>query len=134
MRSQQLTRIGTLVVALGLTTSIVTADKMYWTDPDSDKIQRANLDGSHVERLVTGELGGAFGIALDVPPMVIPALSEWGVVITAFLLLTAGSWIIVRRRQARPRDGVPTTQRSAAGWTSPDELLHNPTIPPASRW
>lgn len=26
---------------------------MYWTDVDADKIQRANLDGSQVEDLVT---------------------------------------------------------------------------------
>ena len=43
----------------------LTNSKMYWTDVDTDKIQRANLDGSNVEDLVTG-LSDPFGIALDV--------------------------------------------------------------------
>ena len=37
---------------------------MYWTDAGTDKIQRANLNGSRVEDLVTG-LDGPWGIALD---------------------------------------------------------------------
>ncbi len=37
--------------------------KMYWTDSATDKIQRANLDGSHVEDLVTG-LDLPLGIAV----------------------------------------------------------------------
>ena len=44
--------------------SIPIADKMYWTDPTGPKIQRASLDGSNVEDLVTGGL--AMYIALDV--------------------------------------------------------------------
>ena len=36
-----------------------------WTDDDTDKIRRANLDGSNVQILVTG-LGVPYGIALDV--------------------------------------------------------------------
>jgi len=39
--------------------------KMYWTDGDTGKIQRANLDGSSIEELVTG-LTTPRGIALDV--------------------------------------------------------------------
>ncbi len=38
--------------------------KMYWTNYGYGKIQRANLDGSQVEDLVT-KLGGPSGIALD---------------------------------------------------------------------
>ena len=38
---------------------------MYWTDTNTDKIQRANLDGSGVTDLVMG-LPGPWGIALDV--------------------------------------------------------------------
>ena len=57
---------------LGLTLD-VTAGKMYWTNtsfwtgpwPGHDKIQRANLDGTNVEDLLT-VLGVAGGIALDV--------------------------------------------------------------------
>ncbi len=40
--------------------------KMYWTDSVTDKIQRANLDGSNVEDLVTAGLSDPDGIALDV--------------------------------------------------------------------
>jgi sugar lactone lactonase YvrE len=43
-----------------------TQNKMYWTDVEADKIQRANLDGSSVEDLVTTPLGDPLGIALDV--------------------------------------------------------------------
>ena len=39
---------------------------MYWTDSGTDKIQRANLDGSNIEDLVTRGLGTPVGIALDV--------------------------------------------------------------------
>ena len=40
--------------------------KMYWTDYGTEKIQRANLDGSNVEDLITTGLTSPFGIALDV--------------------------------------------------------------------
>ena len=43
-----------------------TAGAIYWTDWDTNKIQRANLDGSNVEDLVTTGLGSPYGIALDV--------------------------------------------------------------------
>ena len=39
--------------------------KIYWTDATLDKIQGANLDGTHVEDLVIG-LSNSQGIALDV--------------------------------------------------------------------
>ena len=39
---------------------------MYWTDPRTNKIQRANLDGSSVEDLITIGLTDPSGIALDV--------------------------------------------------------------------
>ena len=41
------------------------AGKMYWTDRGTDKIQRANLDGSGVEDLVTLGLDEPYGLALD---------------------------------------------------------------------
>ncbi len=42
------------------------ASKLYWTDWGTDKIQRANLDGSGVEDLVSGGgLDGPDGLALD---------------------------------------------------------------------
>ena len=41
--------------------------KIYWSDNSTDKIQRANLDGSSVEDLVTRPtLGAPVGIALDI--------------------------------------------------------------------
>ena len=39
---------------------------MYWTNEGSNKIQRANLDGSNVEDLITTGLSHPGGIALDV--------------------------------------------------------------------
>lgn len=49
-------------------TSAISTGKMYWTDPDpsAKKIQRANLDGSNIEDLVTTGLISPTGIALDV--------------------------------------------------------------------
>ncbi len=44
-----------------------TAGAIYWTDWDTNKIQRANLNGSNVQDLVTTGLGSPYGIALDVP-------------------------------------------------------------------
>ena len=41
------------------------ASKLYWTDWGTDKIQRANLDGSGIEGLVTSGLAGPTGLALD---------------------------------------------------------------------
>ena len=46
-----------------------TLSHIYWTDMNTHKIQRANLDGSNVETLVTlGEdvFAGPYGLALDV--------------------------------------------------------------------
>ena len=39
--------------------------KLYWSDWGTDKIQRADLDGSNVEDLVTTGLAGPDGLALD---------------------------------------------------------------------
>ena len=39
---------------------------MYWTDAWTDKIQRANLDGSNVENLITTGVVTPRGIALEV--------------------------------------------------------------------
>ncbi len=45
----------------------VPGGKIYWTDLGSDKIQRANLNGSGVEDLVTTSIFEPVGIALDLP-------------------------------------------------------------------
>ena len=39
--------------------------KMYWTDVGTNKIQRANLDGSQIEDLITAGLDFPSGLALD---------------------------------------------------------------------
>ena len=51
-----------ICIAFPLTT---TAQKMYWTDEATGKIQRANLDGSNIEDFVTGLITPE-AIALDV--------------------------------------------------------------------
>ena len=43
--------------------------KIYWTDAGTNKIQRANLDGSQVEDLVTAGLVTPFRIALGFAPV-----------------------------------------------------------------
>ncbi len=61
------TLIGSVIVAticLAVGTQAVAQSKIYWTTTGT--IERANLDGSGVEVLVTTRLGGFNGIALDV--------------------------------------------------------------------
>ena len=56
-----------VVLAIASVPSIspVMAQKMYWADSDSSKIQRADLDGSNVADIITIGLGDPRGIALD---------------------------------------------------------------------
>ncbi|KAA3604633.1 MAG: T9SS C-terminal target domain-containing protein [Calditrichaeota bacterium] len=55
-----------LTLSLGFAiTSSSFAEKVYWVDDSADKIQRANLDGSNVEDLVTSGLSSPRGLALD---------------------------------------------------------------------
>ena len=54
------------VTGAALTLEDDDASKMYWTDAGTDKIQRANLNGSQVEDLVTAGLTTPSGIVLDV--------------------------------------------------------------------
>jgi len=49
----------------GFSNRVEAANRMYWTDAASGKVQRANLDGSGVETLVTTAVNPV-GIALDV--------------------------------------------------------------------
>ncbi len=60
---------GLLVVGLLSNYHLRSADaqQMYWTDVGSSRIQRANLDGTEVEDLVTSGVILPVGIALDVP-------------------------------------------------------------------
>ncbi|KAA3597651.1 MAG: T9SS C-terminal target domain-containing protein [Calditrichaeota bacterium] len=54
----------TLILGLALATNSF-ATKMYWTDTGTNEIQRADLDGSNVEDLVTTGLSTPVGIAVD---------------------------------------------------------------------
>ncbi|MYF91354.1 MAG: hypothetical protein F4184_04250, partial [Gemmatimonadetes bacterium] len=48
------------------TPSTSTLSHMYWTDPDTGIIYRANLDGSNAEPLITRSNEALLGLALDV--------------------------------------------------------------------
>ena len=61
----ELRRASNQAVLRTYTFRVSAASKIYWIDADSRKIQRANLDGSNVEDLVSG-LKFPLGIALDV--------------------------------------------------------------------
>ncbi len=57
-----------LISSVGQTEGIALdaeAGKIYWTDTEKEKIQRANLDGSQVEDLINNNLKTPWGIALD---------------------------------------------------------------------
>ncbi len=54
-----------VTVAFGFGDSTTNAQKVYWTDPSSRKIQRADMDGNSVEDLVTTAPSSASAIALD---------------------------------------------------------------------
>ena len=57
---------GAVAVTVAPRVSPPTASKLYWTDWGTDRIQRANLDGSGVEDVVVGGgLDGPDGLALD---------------------------------------------------------------------
>jgi hypothetical protein len=69
--------------------------KIYWREALTDKILRADLDGSNVEDLVTTGLSVPRGIALDLTP--VPQVPGPGLPL-ALVLLIAG--IATARRQA----------------------------------
>ena len=53
------------VTVASVTPPTTGTSKLYWTDWGTDKIQRANLDGSGIEDLVTNGLDGPNSLALD---------------------------------------------------------------------
>ena len=63
MYSRLLNSLGVLALLLFCGIAWADANLMYWGDRGINKIQRANLDGSNVEDVVTGYI--AWGIALD---------------------------------------------------------------------
>lgn len=67
----ELRRLAALFVVCGLLSSVAIGQPMagpgshvYWSDYGTSKIQRAKLDGSNIEDLVTG-VNGPNGIAVD---------------------------------------------------------------------
>lgn len=50
-------------------TSGAATNKVYWTDSEAAKIQRANLDGTDIEDLVTGAVAGDLAIDHDTEKM-----------------------------------------------------------------
>lgn len=60
------------------------AGKLYWTNSPAGSIQRANLDGSEIEDVVTGVL--AFSLALDAHP--VPEPSALALMLLGGLVLT----------------------------------------------
>lgn len=84
------------------------ADKMYWVDTGTEKIQRANLDGTNVEDLVTTGLMNLAGIAVD--PRVpeggpIPAASAYGLASFGLLLLVGATLVLRRARDTSLQSG-----------------------------
>ena len=71
--------------------------KLYWSLIDGE-IQRANLDGSGIEDVVTG-LPKAWAVELDLRTAEVPALSSWGAGLLIVGLLATGA-VMVRRRTA----------------------------------
>ncbi|MEZ4869938.1 MAG: hypothetical protein R3C14_51905 [Caldilineaceae bacterium] len=47
-------------------TQSIPVSKLYWTDKDTNKVQRANLTGTEQEDIVTTGLSGPDGIAVDI--------------------------------------------------------------------
>ena len=78
-----------LIAVLVLSTAVpsASADKMVWTDVDTDRIQRADLDGTDIEDLVTTGLLGPIGIELGLTPATVPAASRLGLLALVILLL-----------------------------------------------
>jgi len=74
------------------------AGKMYWVDSGTEKIQRANLDGTNIEDVVNSGLLNLGGIGLDPRALnPIPAVSTYGFVSLVLLFLVVGS-LVYRRR------------------------------------
>ena len=88
----------------------LSAGKVYWTDIDEHKIQRADVDGSNVEDVIASGLTTPIDLAIRATGqdgcdgVDVPATSPKGLVILFLLVVTA--WIVVplwRRRPAMER-------------------------------
>lgn len=77
--------------------------KMYWT-LESGEIQRANLDGTGVETVLSTASGTWDISILDSIPNThaVPAATTWGLVILTLMILSAGSIVLGSRKGGRP--------------------------------
>jgi len=99
----------------------VNAGRMYWTDRGTGKIQRANLDGSGVQDLVTAGAVEPVRIALDVPASKI----YWTEASPADFMISRANL-----------DGS-NAELLIEGLTSPSGIalvLHPPVVPAVSEW
>ena len=84
----------------------------YWVDSGTNKIQRADLDGSNVEDLVTTGLSFPRGIGLTLPALkTLPALGGRGTLLLCAALV--GTAALLRSGRRYPADA--SSLRSAAG-------------------
>ena len=89
-------RSGAVTLALDLPIG-----KMYRTNLSDGRIRRADLSGSNVEILASG-LPFPLGIAIHLPGGPIPAVSEWGLVVFALILMVGAKLYFGRRETKAP--------------------------------
>ncbi len=99
MLAGRLTAVATVVVTTCLQVPRANAQKVYWTDPGTGKVQHAGVNVSNAEGVVTAGLESPAHFSVVSGPD-IPALSEWGMAVMAGLLLAMGSLVLVRPRIA----------------------------------
>ena len=91
-----------VVALLYVAGAVATAngDQIYWAQTVGNQIKRSDLDGAKVEAFVEWPwVDGPVAISLG-PSQVkeaIPAVSDWGLVVCALLLTTAGTLVLKRR-------------------------------------
>ncbi|MCH9002239.1 MAG: hypothetical protein IIC02_06665 [Planctomycetes bacterium] len=79
-----------------------TTEKLYWTI-NSGEVQRANLDGTGLETVLTTAAGTWDITILQQIPITgaIPAVSSWGLLILALTMLSAGTVVLGGKRGVR---------------------------------
>jgi sugar lactone lactonase YvrE len=89
------------------------AQQLYWTNYSSGKIQRANIDGSQVQDVITG-LTNPSGLAVDLPDQVI----YWSEIVPG------SPTSLIRRANL---DGSNIQTLFSAGGAAYDMTFHSPT-------